>query len=63
MPGRRTPIPAFAPSCNADQRAAIQNADRSFTDRILSSYARQWQPVNADAEVNKGGRPAPQERR
>ena len=54
--GRRTPIPASAPGCNADQRAAIQNADRSFTDRILSSPVTpdNGKPVNADAEVNKG---------
>jgi len=41
---------------NADQRAAIQNADRSFTDRILSASVTPdtGKPVNADAEVTKG---------
>jgi hypothetical protein len=41
---------------NADQRAAIQNADRSFTDRVLMTQATPdtGKPVNADAEVSKG---------
>ena len=48
--------PGIRARLNADQRAAIQNADRSFTDRILSSPATpdNGKPVNADAEVNKG---------
>ena len=41
---------------NADQRAAIQNADRSFTDRVLMTAATPdtGKPVNADAEISKG---------
>ena len=48
--------PGIRARLNADQRAAIQNADRSFTDRILSTPATAdtGKPVNADAEVNKG---------
>src|SRR5215467_12126239 len=48
--------PGIRARLNADQRAAIQNADRSFTDRILSSPVTpdNGKPVNADAEVNKG---------
>ena len=48
--------PGIRARLNADQRAAIQNADRSFTDRILSSAATPdtGRPVNADAEVSKG---------
>jgi hypothetical protein len=48
--------PSIRVRLNADQRAAIQNADRSFTDRLLSSPATpdNGKPVNADAEVNKG---------
>jgi hypothetical protein len=48
--------PSIRARLNADQRAAIQNADRSFTDRILSSPVTpdNGKPVNADAEVNKG---------
>ena len=48
--------PGIRARLNADQRAAIQNADRSFTDRILSTRATpdNGKPVNADAEVNKG---------
>jgi len=40
---------------NADQRAAIQNADRSFTDRVLMTPATpdSGKPVNADAEISK----------
>ena len=51
-----TADPGIRARLNADQRAAIQNADRSFTDRILSSRATpdDGKPVNADAEVNKG---------
>ena len=43
---------------NADQRAAVQNADRSFTDRILSTSVTpdNGKAVNADAEVSKGGK-------
>ena len=52
--------PAIRARLNADQRAAIQNADRSFTDRILSSAAtpNTGKPVNADAEVAKGTKTA-----
>ena len=52
--------PAIRARLNADQRAAIQNADRSFTDRILSSAVtpNTGKPVNADAEVAKGTKTA-----
>jgi len=48
--------PGIRARLNADQRAAIQNADRSFTDRILSTSATpdNGKPVNADAEIAKG---------
>jgi hypothetical protein len=48
--------PGIRARLNADQRAAVQNADRSFTDRVLSSSVTpdNGKPVNADAEVNKG---------
>ena len=48
--------PGIRARLNADQRAAIQNADRSFTDRILSTSVTPdtGKPVNADAEVTKG---------
>jgi Protein of unknown function (DUF3035) len=48
--------PGIRARLNADQRAAVQNADRSFTDRILSSSVTpdNGKPINADAEVNKG---------
>src|SRR6201996_8083902 len=48
--------PSIRARLNADQRAAIQNADRSFTDRLLNSPSTpdNGKPVNADAEVNKG---------
>jgi hypothetical protein len=48
--------PGIRARLNADQRAAIQNADRSFTDRVLNSPVTpdNGKPVNADAEVNKG---------
>ena len=48
--------PGIRARLNADQRAAIQNADRSFTDRLLASPVSpdNGKPVNADAEVNKG---------
>ena len=51
-----TADPSIRARLNADQRAAIQNADRSFTDRLLSSPVTpdNGKPVNADAEVNKG---------
>ncbi len=44
---------------NADARA-VQNADRSFTDRILNTSATRdtGSPINADAEVAKGTRTA-----
>jgi hypothetical protein len=48
--------PAIRARLNTDQRAAVQNADRSFTDRLLATSATPdtGRPVNADAEVNKG---------
>jgi hypothetical protein len=48
--------PGIRARLNADQRAAVQNADRSFTDKLLatSASAPTGRPVNADAEVNKG---------
>ena len=51
--------PAIRARLNADQRA-VQNADRSFTDRILSTAASRdnGQPVNADAEIAKGSKSA-----
>jgi hypothetical protein len=51
-----TADPGIRARLRADQRAAIQNADRSFTDRLLSSPVSpdNGKPVNADAEVNKG---------
>jgi hypothetical protein len=52
--------PGIRARLNADQRAAVQNADRSFTDRILSTSATRdtGKPVNADAEVAKGSKTA-----
>ena len=49
--------PAIRARLNADQRA-VQNADRSFTDRILNTSATRdtGTPINADAEVAKGTR-------
>jgi hypothetical protein len=48
--------PGIRARLNADQRAAIQNADRSFTDRLLATSASPdtGKPVNADAEIAKG---------
>ena len=48
--------PGIRARLNADQRAAVQNADRSFTDKLLNTAATPdtGKPVNADAEVNKG---------
>ena len=48
--------PGIRARLNADQRAAVQNADRSFTDKLLmtASTPDTGKPVNADAEVNKG---------
>lgn len=48
--------PGIRARLNADQRAAVQNADRSFTDKLLATSATPdtGKPVNADAEVNKG---------
>ena len=57
MPGCRTPIRPSAPASPADQRA-VQNADKSFTDRILGTSATPdtGKPLNADAEIdNKRG--------
>jgi hypothetical protein len=53
--------PTIRSRLNADQRAAIQNADRNFTDRLLSTAATTadtGRPVNADAEVAKGSKTA-----
>src|SRR5580765_7953414 len=51
--------PVIRARLNTDQRA-IQNADRSFTDRILNSKAtpNTGKPVNADAEIAKGTKKA-----
>jgi hypothetical protein len=51
--------PVIRARLNADQRA-VQNADRSFTDRLLNTSATRptGQPVNADAEVAKGSKSA-----
>jgi len=51
--------PAIRARLNADQRA-VQNADRSFTDRLLntSSTRATGQPVNGDAEIAKGSKAA-----
>jgi hypothetical protein len=48
--------PGIRARLNADQRAAVQNADRSFTDKLLATSATpdNGKPINADAEVNKG---------
>jgi hypothetical protein len=48
--------PSIRARLNADQRATVQNADRSFTDKLLNSAATPdtGRAVNADAEVNKG---------
>jgi hypothetical protein len=48
--------PGIRTRLNADQRAAVQNADRSFTDKLLNTASTPdtGKPVNADAEVNKG---------
>jgi hypothetical protein len=50
--------PGIRARLNADQRASIQNADRSFTDRLLSTpvTADNGKAVNADAEVTKGSK-------
>jgi hypothetical protein len=52
--------PAIRARLNADQRAAVQNADRSFTDRLLASSVTPdtGRPVNADAEIAKGTKTA-----
>lgn len=51
-----TADPNIRARLRADQRAAIQNADRSFTDRLLNMPASpdNGKPINADAEINKG---------
>ena len=51
--------PAIRARLNADQRA-VQNADRSFTDRILNTAATRdtGKPINGDAEVAKGSKAA-----
>ncbi|HEX2759279.1 MAG TPA: DUF3035 domain-containing protein, partial [Rhizomicrobium sp.] len=48
--------PSIRARLNADQRATVQNADRSFTDKLLNAGATPdtGRAVNADAEVNKG---------
>lgn len=50
--------PAIRARLNADQRAAVQNADRSFTDRVLNTAATPdtGKAVNADAEIAKGSK-------
>jgi len=50
--------PAIRARLNADQRAAVQNADRSFTDRVLNTAASldTGKAVNADAEIAKGSK-------
>jgi hypothetical protein len=50
--------PGIRARLNADQRASVQNADRSFTDRILSTSATQdnGKAINADAEIAKGAK-------
>jgi DUF3035 family protein len=47
--------PGIRARLTADQRTAMQNADRSFTDKVLGSAATpdNGKPVNADAEVTK----------
>jgi hypothetical protein len=52
----QTADPGIRARLNADQRAAIQNADSSFTARVLGTKATpdDGKPVNADAEANKG---------
>jgi hypothetical protein len=52
--------PSIRARLNADQRAVVQNADRSFTDRLLNSSATpdNGKPVNADAEIAKGSKKA-----
>ena len=52
--------PAIRARLNADQRATVQNADRSFTDRLLATRATpdNGRPVNADAEIAKGSKAA-----
>ena len=57
--------PAIRARLNADQRAAVQNADRSFTDRILNTRPTPdtGRPVNADAEIAKGTRTAAPKRK
>jgi hypothetical protein len=48
--------PGVRARLNADQRAALQNSDKSFTDRVLGSSATPdtGKPINGDAEINKG---------
>ena len=48
--------PAIRARLNADQRAAVQNADRSFTDKLLMTAATPdtGKPVNADADTCRG---------
>ncbi|MFO1248896.1 MAG: DUF3035 domain-containing protein [Alphaproteobacteria bacterium] len=50
--------PGIRARLNADQRAAVQNADRSFTDRVLNTRATpdDGKAINADAEITKGAR-------
>ena len=57
--------PAIRARLNADQRAAVQNADRSFTERLLATRATadNGKPVNADAEIAKGSKTAPKTRK
>ncbi len=50
--------PAIRARLNADQRAMVQNADRSFTDRVLNTSASPdtGKAINADAEIAKGAK-------
>ena len=50
--------PAIRARLNADQRASVQNADRSFTDRVLNTGATpdNGKAINADAEIAKGSK-------
>jgi hypothetical protein len=50
--------PGIRARLNADQRAAVQNADRSFTDRVLNASVTPdtGKAINADAEVTKGSK-------
>lgn len=62
--GAQNSDPAIRARINGDLRA-VQNADRSFTDRILglSPTPDTGTPLNADAQVNKTAvKPAPKKK-